>query len=328
MMSDFEVRRRMKDPLAALPFEIGTELLSALRNAVELELPELFIDMATWAQTVLLFREVQPSALVRALEALQAKLPSYVTTADVDPARKILAAAKRELEVVRLAEASAIDESSAGGEIARRYLDAILEGEETRATREVLLAVAGGMKTMAVYSEVLTPVLHEAGRLWQRNEISVSQEHIITAAVERLMAQLIDLTNSQVQRDLSVASASVGSSQHQIGARMVADAFSLCGWQANYLGSMVPIPDLLDYVDRVSIDVLALSATLARDVAPVRNLIAELVDRPVAPLVIVGGRAFALHSSLWRKVGADGYAQSPLMAVALANELVAHSDAL
>jgi methanogenic corrinoid protein MtbC1 len=327
MMSDFEVRRRMKDPLAALPFEIGTELLGALRNAIDLELPELFVDMATWAQTVLLFREVPSSALSRAVDALQGQLSNYVPTADVETARTVLCHARRELEVIRLAEAPEIDEATTSGVIARRYLDSILEGEETRATREVLLAVAGGMKTLSVYDEILTPVLHETGRLWQRNEISVSQEHIVTAAVERLMAQLIDLSSNPPHRDLAVASASVGNSQHQVGARMVADAFACCGWQANYLGAMIPLPDLLDYVDKVSIDVLALSATLARDVQPIRALVTELETRPVAPIVIVGGRAFSLHSSLWRKVGADGYAQSPLMAVALANELVSHSDA-
>jgi methanogenic corrinoid protein MtbC1 len=328
MMSDFEVRRRMKDPLAALPFEIGTELLSALRNALEMDIPELFIDMATWAQTVLVFREVPPSALVRAIDAMRAQLPNYVPVAQIEAARKLLASAKRELGVVRLAEGSPIDQTTQAGAVARRYLDAVLDGEEARAAREVLLALAGGMTTLTIYADVLTPVLHETGRLWQRNEISVSQEHVVTGVTERVMAQLIDLGRQRPHRDLSVASASVGSSQHQVAARMVSDAFSLCGWQAAYLGSMVPVSDLLDYVDRVSVDVLALSATLARDIAPIHALIAELETRPLAPLVIVGGRAFSLHASLWRKIGADGYAQTPLMAVALANELVKHNDAL
>ncbi|HEY5339922.1 MAG TPA: cobalamin-dependent protein [Candidatus Aquilonibacter sp.] len=328
MMSDFEVRRRIKDPLAALPFEIGTELLSALRNAIELGIPEFFIDVATWAQSVLVFRDVAPSALALAIDAMRSQLPAYVPVADIEAARKILGAAKRELGVVRLAEASPIDETTVNGAIARRYLTAILEGEEAQAAREVLLAVAGGMKTLAVYAEIFTPALQETGRLWQRNEISVSQEHIVTAATERLMAQLVDLCSTQAHRDLSVVTATLGTSQHQVGTRMVSDAFSLCGWQSSYLGATVPVEDVLAYVDSVSVDVLTLSATLARDLAPIQALIAELETLPLAPLVIVGGRAFSLHPSLWRKVGADGYAHTPLTAVALANELVKHNDAL
>ena len=318
----------MRDPLAALPAEIGTELLVALRSAVDLEIPELFTDVVAWAQTVLLFRNVERSSLACALDALAAKLPHYVPLAALETARVVLAAGRLELDILDLIETPAIDETTQGGGIARRYLTHVLDGDERRATREVLLALARGMSTPAIHDDVLVPILHETGRLWQRNEISVAQEHLVTAAVERTMAQLMDLLPMQSDGDFSVATACVGFSQHQVAARMVADAFTLCGWHASYLGGMVPIPDLLDYADHVSVDVLALSATLGRDVAPVRQLIAELETRPVAPLVIVGGRGFSLHPSLWRKVGADGCAHSPMMAVALANDLLAHHNAL
>ena len=105
---------------------------------------------------------------------------------------------------------------------------------------------------------------------------------------------------------------------------MVADAFAMCGWHATYLGATVPVEDLLRYVDRISVDVLAVSAALARDVPPIRRLIDELSTRPVAPIVLVGGRPFATHPSLWRHIGADGFAATPLSAVALAHELVSH----
>lgn len=326
MMSDFEVRRRTKDPLAMLPFEIGTELLAALRNAVDLESPPLFIDVVLWARSVLLHREVESSALPRALDALQSKLPQHVRVSEIEAARQMLAAARNELALSSVESLSEIDTGTDEGKVARRFLDFVLAGDEQRAAREVLIAFARGMKTLCLYQDVLVPVLRETGRMWQHNEISISQEHIITASVQRLMAQLIDFSNVQPQRDLSVASAALGPSQHAVGARMVSDAFALCGWQSHYLGSMIPAYDILEYVDRVSIDVLALSVTLSRDIAPLRDLIAELEKRPIAPIVIAGGRALSLDRSLWRKVGADGYAQTPLMAVALANELVAHAD--
>ena len=326
MMSDFEVRRRIKDPLAALPFEIGTELLAALRNAVDLESPQLFIDVALWARSVLLHRHIEPSELSRALDALQSKLPQHLPLSGIDAARRMLSAARNELALSPAESAPEIDTATDNGKIARRFLDFLLAGDEQHAAREILLAFARGMKTLSLYQDVLAPALHETGRLWEQNEITVSQEHIITASVQRLMAQLIDFSNIEPQRDLSVASAALGLSQHAVGARMVSDAFALCGWQSHYLGSTIPPADILEYVDRVSIDVLALSATLSRDIGPLRELIAELEKRPIAPLVITGGRALALDRSLWRKLGADGYAQTPLMAVALANELVAHVD--
>lgn len=318
--------RSASDPVAALPYEIGNELVTALRDALDLGVPRVFTDVATWAQTALVFRDTSPAALVRAVDAMRSHVESYVPARHVAAARAILGSARQELEVVRLADTSSIDSSTPHGAVSQRYLDALLEGEEQRGAREVLLAVANGTKIPDVYEQIITPVLYETGRLWQRNEISISQEHVITAAVERMMAQLMDLALARPHRDLSVVSASLGSSQHQIGARMVADAFALCGWQATYLGSTVPTYDLLDYIDRISVDVLALSATLTRDVIPIRDMIAEMTERAVAPMVIVGGRAFNVHPTLWREIGADGCATTPLMAVALANELVTHCD--
>ncbi len=318
--------RSASDPVAALPYSIGTELAAALRDALELGVPRVFFDAATWAQTSLVFRNAKPTALLRAIDAMHAHVEAYVPIRQAAKARAVLAATHGELAVVRLADASSIDESSESGAIARRFLDELLDGNEERAARELLLAVANGTKITDVYETVITPVLHEVGRLWQRNEISVSREHAITASVERVMSQLMDLTLARAHRDLSVATASLGSAQHQVGARMVADAFSLCGWHATYLGASVPIEDLLGYVDDVSVDVLALSATLPRDVVPIRDAIRAMNERAVAPIVIVGGRAFSAHPTLWKTVGADGCASTPLMAVALANELVTHCD--
>ncbi len=318
--------RSVSDPIAALPYEIGSDLVAALRDALELGVPEIFTDVTTLAQTAIVFRETNPAALVSALDAMHAGIEAYVSPRHIARARAIITDARKELDVVRLADHPVIDPAAPHGPTAQRYLDALLEGDEQRGAREVLLAVASGAKITEVYEQIITPVLHEAGRLWQRNEMTVSQEHVITAAVERLMAQLMDLAPARAHRDLSVVSASLGSSQHQVGARMVADAFSLCGWQATYLGSTVPVDDLLDYVDRISVDVLALSATLTRDVIAIRDLIHAMAERAVAPVVIVGGRAFAKHPKLWKAIGADGYAATPLMAVALANELVTHCD--
>jgi methanogenic corrinoid protein MtbC1 len=327
MKGQFEIRRKMSDPLLALPHDIGFEIASALRDAVDLEFPAVFIDVVTWAQTSLLFRDVPPSTLIELLDNIHAHLGSYVPPTQFDAAREVLTQAKALLEVVRLADKPFVDDSTPERAVGKLYLEAVLEGDERRATRELLMAYANGMRVVDIYEHILTPVLQETGRLWQRNEIGVSQEHVITAAVERVMAQLIDVSPPLTHRDLSVVTAAVEKNQHQIGARMVADAFSLYGWNATYLGSTVPVDDLLEYVDRISVDVLALSAALSRDVVPLRRLIRELSSRPVAPIVLVGGRPFAMHESLWRHIGADGYAASPLAAVALANELVCHNCA-
>ena len=215
-----------------------------------------------------------------------------------------------------------IDVSCPTGAVAARILRLLLEGDEPGASRALLCCIAGGTTQSQLYDEIITPLLNETGRLWECDCIGISEEHAISAAIERFMSHIAELQSVRPFREFAVVSASLGSSAHEVGARMLADTFALSGWHATYLGGNIPPVDLLDYVDRVSVDVLALSATLGRDIMPVRNLIAALVDRPVAPLVLVGGRAFGLDRSLWQRIGADGYAATPLGGVALANGLV------
>lgn len=305
-----------------LPIDIRDEVISSFTSSIELQTPELFTETVSWAQSLLVFRYRSPGQLSRALESLTLQLDDYISAADERTARDTLARAREKIAAVSLIETSLIDERTEDGAIARRYLDALLSADETRAAREVLLAIAYGRKTLEVYEKILTPALHEVGRLWQRNEITISLEHIITNATERIMAQLIDLTPARPHRELSAITVALGETQHELGARMAADAFSMCGWHVSFLGSEVPVTDVARYIEGVSVDVVACSAALPRDVLAIRDLIEEFETKPIAPLVIVGGSAFDRHPDLWRQIRADGYAASPLAGIAVANELI------
>ena len=289
---------------------------------MELSAPALFVDLARWAHSLVTHRE-SPASVEAALQSLFDSLGTLLPLSNAPRARAIVEAARDAIaQRSDPAPECAIDVASPHGAVAGRLLNLLLEGDEQRASRELLCCVAKGTTQAELYDEIVTPLLRETGRLWEHNAIGISEEHAITAAIERFMAHIAELQAVRPFREFAVVTASLGSSAHEVGARMLADTFALGGWHATYLGGNIPPEDLLDYVDRVSVDVLALSATLARDVIPVRNFIAALLDRPVAPLVLVGGRAFALDPTLWQRIGADGYAATPSLAVALANELV------
>jgi methanogenic corrinoid protein MtbC1 len=311
--------------LFELPTLVADELLAALVTSVDLQTPDIFVDTVAWAQSVLVFRDHSPWALARGLEAMDFQLDEHVSSAEVPTARETLRRGREEVSIVRLIEKSSIDESTQSGAIAGRYLKALLDGDESAASREILLAIAYGQKTLDIYSNILTPALHEVGRLWQRNEITVAHEHLIANATARIMSQALDIAPPRAHRDLSAVTVALGSAEHEVGAQMTADAFALCGWHAAFLGCRVPVNELLAYIEGVSVDVVACSATLARDVPAIRDFIEALETRPVAPLVIVGGAAFDRYPALWREISADGYCPTGLMAVALANELISDS---
>jgi methanogenic corrinoid protein MtbC1 len=111
---------------------------------------------------------------------------------------------------------------------------------------------------------------------------------------------------------------------HEIGMRMVADLFEMDGWETLYLGASTPIPAVVDQLLATPPHLLAISATIAPNVAAVAALVAAVRAEPAlaAVSVMVGGTPFNQAPGLWRRLGADGTAPDARSALALARTMV------
>jgi methanogenic corrinoid protein MtbC1 len=234
------------------------------------------------------------------------------------------------LNACRLAdgqEEAPLTADSASGELAANYLLALLDGNRQRAT-DLLLNAADEGKTIAeLYEQVLARALAEVGRMWVAGEISVAEEHFITATARDTMARLRTHAECASPNGKTVLAAAVAGNQHDVGLHMVVDLFELAGWRAVILGANVPVDDLVTAVNDFSADVLLLSAALPVHLPTVRESIEALragQSQPVA--VIVGGPAFQADPNLWSQLGADGCASSGEAAIRLADQLVSASD--
>jgi methanogenic corrinoid protein MtbC1 len=108
---------------------------------------------------------------------------------------------------------------------------------------------------------------------------------------------------------------------HDLGIRMLADFFEMDGWRVVALGASVPSPDIAAAAEYFDANLVALSATLPVHLDRLRDAVRLLHARESLP-VIVGGNVFRADPSLWRSVGADGYAASAEEALRLADTLV------
>ena len=209
------------------------------------------------------------------------------------------------------------------GELAHRYLDALLAARRDEAARLCLEAVeGGGLSVRELYLEVFQPVLYEVGRLWEADEISVAHEHFVSAVTQALMARLAPRIFVGPRRGRSLVAACAGDELHEIGLRMVADFFEIEGWDTYYIGANAPAAAIAAMVRERGADLLALSATMPSHREYAAAAIAALRADPAvaATPVLVGGAAFA--GGGWRELGADGYAVDAAAAVRLAERLV------
>lgn len=293
-----------------------------LAAAVEVEEPQRYAQRVAWSRDAFAARDVEsdvPRAAIQALAGvLQDSLPDEAWLLLPD----YFQLAEGELDKAPVATPSELVGDSEAVQLARSYVESILNGDEAKAVRAVLEVVQQEeMSPEDVLELVVAPAQREIGRLWHMGKIGVADEHFATMVTRKLLVRLTPV--EQVYDDRTVVVSAVAGDAHDIGVQLVAAFFQLAGWRAICLGADVPSEDLLAIVDRFDADVVALGATLENQRAAVTTAIAILRAKRPDQVVIVGGSAFAGAGEPWRHVGADGEAGSPREAVALAARLAA-----
>ncbi len=217
-----------------------------------------------------------------------------------------------------------LDQDDALGQLARRYLAAVLTGDRRGASRLILEAAEQGSSIRQLYLQVFQPVQWEVGRLWQRGDINVAQEHLCTAVTQLVMSQLYPLVFSCSPSGPVAISTSVQGNLHQLGPSMVADFWEMDGWDSRFLGGDTPNDDLLTMLKRTGARLLGVSAALPNQVEQVADLVGAVRSGlgTAAPTILVGGRAFNGDPMLWRRIGADAYQEHAAAASEWAMELL------
>jgi MerR family transcriptional regulator, light-induced transcriptional regulator len=182
------------------------------------------------------------------------------------------------------------------------YIDAQLAGNRRRALEIVNRLIADHKLSIAVVrSEVIAAAQREIGLRWQRNEISIAQEHMATAISHLALADLFQREHGARPNGRKVVVACVEDELHDFPARIVADDLDLAGFEVRFLGANVPTDTLLSFIAREQPDLLVLSATMVFHADNVRRAV-EAVQRLFPDLPIaVGGQI-----SVWiRTLGGD-----------------------
>jgi methanogenic corrinoid protein MtbC1 len=190
------------------------------------------------------------------------------------------------------------DKSAKGGgwrrdaRLSRLYLEALRAADASGAYRIATEALGRGMTTPELYQRVIAPAMHRIGELWERGAITVADEHLATALTNRILAALRPPPGeATVPRRGRALLAAVEGEQHALGLRMAADLLEDAGYDSIYLGADVPTGALLQAVESLAPDLVALTATMATLSPRLEAVAAEL--RQVYPDlgVLVGGQA-------------------------------------
>jgi len=204
------------------------------------------------------------------------------------------------------------------------YVTALQDGDRRRALNIARSALNEGVDIRDLYMEVFQPAMHEIGRLWEINRLTVAQEHLATAITQSVMAQLYAYVFARPPINRTLVATCIGGELHELGIRMVADFFEMEGWDVYYLGANMPIEDVVRMANDQKANILAISVTLNNHVPHARELIHAVRASPIGAKVkiLVGGRPINRSPEIYRSIGADMTAPDAREAVKRAMEVI------
>ena len=278
---------------------------------------ELFRDYITWLRSIFICFNIDVDDLTGTLETLQ---EIFIERGDAIQS-EYLEDSLRLMDSMEDVPASRLREDNPLKSMAEDYLKRLLVQDQSGATDLIFNAADAGIPILNLYMNVLQPSLHEVGRLWQTNRISIPQEHYFTAATKTIMSQLYPYLLQGRSNGRRLVATCIDGELHEIGIRMVCDVFTMNGWEAVYLGASVPVPEIVTLVAIEKPEILALSITIAPNLPKAAALIGAIRENPdcAGTKIIVGGYPFNTCPGLWRRMGADAYAKDAATAVTWAN---------
>jgi MerR family transcriptional regulator, light-induced transcriptional regulator len=278
--------------------------LAFLAGAVEAGAPHAFGTYARWAAGVLAARGIRGQFLAENLEQLEQALAARLGAARAGALGPYFRGA-----LDALSNGPAAPPHARLSLTADVFLQSILTGQRHAAVGIAREALRNGLTIEDLYVDVLQPALYTVGARWEGNQLTVAQEHIATAIVQYVMAQVYEAPDVREPAKGAVVLTGIEGELHNIGAVMVGDLLESCGWQVRFLGSNLPSASILAAIRDAVPSHVAISATMLFNVPVVRQLIeairAEFADRV---RILVGGAAFRTTPSLWQHVAADAYA--------------------
>jgi MerR family transcriptional regulator, light-induced transcriptional regulator len=188
------------------------------------------------------------------------------------------------------------------------FREAAIKGRHREASALLAAAIRRtGMTTAEAAIHVVQPAMYEVGRLWQKNRVSVAQEHLATALSVTVLAQQMATAVVPPANGLRALFACAAGNQHAMGLRMVANAFELDGWDTYFLGENVPAASLLAQAREIKPHLLGLSASLPQHLRPLRDTITTLRTAlgDDCPKILIGGIVFNQFPLLARHCQAD-----------------------
>lgn len=136
---------------------------------------------------------------------------------------------------------------------------------------------------------IAAPFLREVGEQWHAGRLNISQEHLATAVLQRVVSDAAPLITG-VTGSPTIVIATLDGERHANGALMAAATAASEGWHVIYLGADLPVAELADVAVRTRAQAIGISMVFANKKSRIATDLRELERRiPRETTLLIGG---------------------------------------
>lgn len=214
-------------------------------------------------------------------------------------------------------------------DIITQLITAIVEGETEQAVELTRQALATGLEPMTIIDRGLIPGMDIVGEKFSSGEFFLPNLIISANGMQEAMKLLEPELSARQQERKSAGKVVIGTVHgdiHEIGKSLVATMLSANGFQVYDLGVDVSVETFLAKIRETDANLLGLSALLTTTMVVQREIIAALKQAGLRERVKVMVGGAPVTRSWAEAIGADGYAEDAIGAVAVAKQLASASQ--
>jgi corrinoid protein of di/trimethylamine methyltransferase len=205
----------------------------------------------------------------------------------------------------------------------KQLYDSVVSGDAKATQAITKQALADGVDPLKLVNEYMVPAMDEVGRRFEANEYFVPELLISARAMKAALELIRPLLTARGDQPLGrVAIGTVKGDLHDIGKNLVGSLLEGGGFEVIDLGVNVTPEKFIATVNEKKANIIAMSALLTTTMPAMKTTIDALKQAGVRDKVkvLIGGAPITQKYA--EEIGADGYSENAVGAVALAKKAV------
>jgi MerR family transcriptional regulator, light-induced transcriptional regulator len=180
-------------------------------------------------------------------------------------------------------------------QLVQAFTKSILAGDVPSLMELHSSSIHSKIDNFTFYEKIIKPSMYRIGDLWEKNQITVADEHLATATLKYLLATVFTHQEALENHPKALLFCIEGE-HHSLGLELANEVFKEKQWNTRYLGANVPVKDALTFISAWKPHAIGISIGMTTELTRLKECIEEIREHNHEIEILVGGRLISNYT--------------------------------